>query len=443
MNSAIAPTTERVQTIDAIRGVAVLGILLMNIIGFAFHFSAYTDPTIQGGASGINYWTFLVNAVLVDGKMRGMFTILFGAGVCLLTSRAEERGGGIGVADVYYRRTLWLLVFGVLHAYLLWFGEVLYPYALLGLVLFPFRRMSARGLIVITAVFTVLMTGGAVYDASEAVKQKETWELAQKLKKEQKTLTEEQEKAVSGWEEKLKFMKPDAKALAKSRADNTGTFVSMVKARAEILSFFHRQAIYSPLLWDFLALMLLGMALLKTGVLTAGRSTSFYVRMALIGYLIGLPLHALQLYTQTSGWFSIDATMWAGVYYQFGRIAVCLAHIAVWMLIFKHGVAPRLTRILAATGQMALTNYVMQSVICTLIFNVGKLHSTMERHQVYYVVFAIWAAQLIWSPIWLRHYRFGPAEWLWRSLTYWQRQPMRRRFGPQGEAAAGIATVVN
>lgn len=442
MNPAIAPASDRLQSVDALRGVAVLGILLMNIIGFAFHHAVYGDPTIQGGASGINYWTFLINAVLVDGKMRGMFTILFGAGICLLTGRAEERGAGAGVADVYYRRTVWLLVFGALHAYLLWWGEVLYPYALLGLALYPFRRMSVRSLIALSALLTVLMTGQAYYDAAVGVREKAGWDAVEKLKKEGKTPTDEQEKDASGWEATLRNMKPSPRAIARNHAGNTDSFGSMVRLRSGLLGYYQRQAMYSPLLWDLLAPMLLGMALFKIGILTGERSTGFYLQMALISYLIGLPLHAVQLYTQTSGWFSVNATLWAATYYQFARTAVCLGHIAVFMLIFKHGVAPGCTRVLASVGQMALTNYVMQSVICTLIFNVLKLHGTMQRYQVYYIVLAIWAAQLCWSPLWLRRYRFGPLEWVWRSLTYWQRQPMRQP-APGVPAAERVGTVVN
>lgn len=443
MNPAISPVTERLPTIDALRGVAVLGILLMNVAGFAFHPAAYNDPTIQGGASGVNYWTFLVNAVLVDGAMRGIFTILFGAGVCLLTGRAESRGAAAVAADIYYRRILWLLVFGVLHAYLLWWGEVLYPYALLGLVLYPFRRMSVRGLIAGAALLAVLMTGLAIYDARKAERQRAAWTSVQELRQAGKVLTDEDNSAASGWETKLKLMKPDARAVAANRAANTGSLISMIRVRAEAVGFYHHQALYSPMQWDYLALMLLGMALLKTGVLTAERPDRFYGGMALAGYALGLPLHAAQLYTQTSGWFSITATLWASSYYEFARIAICLGHIAVCMLLFRHAVARGLTRALAAAGQMALTNYLMQSVVCTLVFNGMGLYGRLERHQAYYVVFAIWAAQLWWSPFWLRRFRFGPAEWVWRSLSYWQRQPMQRGRAPGGSAAESMATVVN
>jgi uncharacterized protein len=433
MSEALAPVAgqQRLEAIDAIRGVAVLGILAMNIVGFAFHPAVYSDPTVAGGAQGLNLWVFILNAILMDGKMRGMFTLLFGAGVYLLASRGEQRGSG-DVADVYYRRNLWLLLFGVAHAYLLWWGEVLYPYAVLGLMLFPFRRMSARGLVILSSVLVLAMIGGGIYEAIDAGKTKQKALAAQALKKEGKKLTEDQEKAVAGWEERLKFMKPDAAALKKNHDQNTGGFVSTVKARAEMVGFFHHLPLYSPMFWDFTAMMFLGMALIKTGVLTAERSTAFYVKLAAAGYLIGLPLHGVQLWLQLHGWFDVIASAWAGVFYEPARIAVCLGHVAVWMLVFRLRWLPGLTRVLAATGQMALTNYLMQSVICTLVFNVLKLHGSMQRYQVYFVVAAIWLLELAWSPLWLRRFRFGPAEWCWRSLTYWRRQPMLAHAAPAG-----------
>jgi len=367
-----------------------------------------------------------------------IFTLLFGAGIVLLTSRAEERGGGIGIADVYYRRTLWLILFGALHAYLLWWGEILYPYGLLGLLLFPFRKISAKGLLIGSSVLFVLMMGGGAFDAWDTGRQLEKYNAAMALKHQNNKLTDEQQGDVSRWEEKLKFMKPDAAAIKKNHDQNTGGFVSTVKARAEMVGFFHRQPLYSPMLWDMLVMMLAGMALLKSGVLTGECSTGFYVKLAAAGYLTGLPLHTVQLWIQMHGWFAVTSNAWAFVLYEPARIAVTLGHVAVCMLILKHGVLPWFSRTLAATGQMALTNYLMQSVICTLIFNVSKLHGSFDRYQVYFIVAAIWLVELTWSPIWLRHFRFGPAEWLWRSLTYWQKQPMRR-LSAEAATTAGPA----
>lgn len=427
MPEAMQPVSaaERIRSLDTLRGVAVLGILLMNIVGFGFYPAVYSDPTLQGGAQGLNLWVYMFNLFLVDGKMRGLFTLLFGAGVVLFTVRWESRGAGVEVADLYCRRMLWLALFGIAHAFLLWWGEILFPYALMGLILFPFRRLSVKALIWIPSVMTLLMFAGMVFDAYDTGKTKAKAEQAQALKKTGTKLTEEQEKALASWDEKLKQMKPDAAALRKNHELNTKNPWTMIQVRAEMAMYFHRTPVYSPLYWDFLLMMFLGMAFVKSGVLTAERSTGFYWKLAAAGYIPGFTLEGVQLAILLRGWFDIPSMTWATAFQEVGRIGVCLGHMSVFLLFFKYGVLTRLKSVLAAVGQMALTNYLMQSAFCTLVFNFLKLHGQLERYQLYWVAGGIWVAELVWSPLWLRRFRFGPAEWCWRSLTYWKRQKMR------------------
>ena len=146
-NHTFAPVIvkERISSVDTLRGFALLGILLMNIVGFALPGNAYDDPTIAGGATGMNLAVWAVNYILFEGKMVAIFSMLFGAGVILLTSRAEQRGAEAAIADIYYRRTLWLIAFGMAHAYYIWNGDVLYFYGCAGLVLFPLRKLSQIG----------------------------------------------------------------------------------------------------------------------------------------------------------------------------------------------------------------------------------------------------------------------------------------------------------
>lgn len=139
--------TERISAVDTVRGVALLGILLINIVSFALPADAYDEPSIAGGATGINLATWTINYVLFEGKMRALFSMLFGAGVVLLSSRLEQRDPTAAVADIYYRRVLWLLAFGLVHAYFFWEGDILYFYAVSGLILFPFRKLKPKALI--------------------------------------------------------------------------------------------------------------------------------------------------------------------------------------------------------------------------------------------------------------------------------------------------------
>ena len=181
------------------------------------------------------------------------------------------------------------------------------------------------------------------------------------------------------------------------------------------------------LFFDMIPFMLIGMALLKWRVLSAARSQSFYLAMLLGGYGIGIPLGLYEVNLMIAGHFGALSTIKADATYEFSRLAMVVGHLGLFLSLIRTGWLGGLQRALAATGQMALSNYLAQTIICTaLFFGFGfGLFGMLERHQLYYVVAAIWAVQLIWSPLWLRYFRFGPFEWLWRSLTYWRLQPMR------------------
>jgi uncharacterized protein len=427
--TTLTPLTagERMASLDVVRGLAVLGILLMNIIGFAFHVAAYVDPTVAGGAAGLNLWVYAVNAVLVDGKMRGIFSLVFGAGVIVLTSRAVERGSAAHAADIHYRRTFWLMLFGVVHAYFLWWGDILYPYALLGLLLYPVRLMSPRGLTITGAAVAALLTLAMVGDAFHAVTlHNEADELKAAAARGQ-PLTEEQSDAVETWEDRYRNAKPDAAEVERVNAAFRGSFGSIMAERAKLVAQFHFTPYYFPVLWDMLVMMLFGMAMMKTRVLAAERSFAYYAKLAAIAYAIGLPLSIWTVWRNVSVNFDYHAMTFNNIAYEPARIAVCLGHVGVVMMLVKAGRLKRLNGRLAAVGQMAFSNYILQSVICVIVFyGTGfALFGTLERYQAYYVVLACWLIHLTWSPWWLRRYRFGPLEWAWRSLTYWQRQPMR------------------
>src|SRR5258708_20530873 len=146
----LAPVTgqERISSVDLARGFSLLGIVLMNIVSFGLPGQAYDDPTAAGGRTGWNLYIGATNYILFEGKMRAIFSMLFGAGIVIFTSRLEERGAGIRTADLYFRRMLWLLAFGMIHAYFFWVGDILYSYAVTGLLLFVFRKAPPKYLLI-------------------------------------------------------------------------------------------------------------------------------------------------------------------------------------------------------------------------------------------------------------------------------------------------------
>ena len=242
-----------------------------------------------------------------------------------------------------------------------------------------------------------------------------------------KTLTNEQREDQRKWAEKLKEMKPPASEIEKEIADHRAGYWKLFLRRQKAVSRGHSKGFYRWGFFDSAGMMLLGMGLLRLGVFSARLSYRQYLSMAIVGYAVGVSINAYVAYRNIHANFDpLTAPLyWAD--YDAERLSVALGHLGVLMIICKAGVLPWLTSRLAAVGQMALTNYLTHTIVCTTLFNGYGfgLYGRMQRYQIYGVVLAIWIFQLIVSKIWLSHFRFGPMEWVWRSVTYWKRQPMR------------------
>lgn len=431
---------DRISSVDMLRGFALLGILLMNIQNFGLPSAAYDNPSAWGGATGWNLYYWVANQILFEGKMRFLFSMLFGAGVVLLTERAERRGAGIATADIYLRRNLWLVLLGMIHGYFIWDGDILYSYGLAGLGLFVFRVLSVKRLLISAAVVFLLInisTAGFVY--SQLNKRPEA--LAA-LKIEEKKRTKEQTKAIEAYQETL-----DSYDSVKRRARIEEQVTEMRKGYFAAIGYraghtfgMQTAAMLKFLLWDVVFPMLLGMALYKSGTLSAEKSASFYAKLMLGGYALGLP--ALIYLTQwiVSSHWDPWTLPWLMAGYAYGRLTIGLGHLGLLLLIFKLGWFRPITWLLSKVGQMALTNYLLTSILMTLYFNGYGfgMFAVLERHQLLFVVFSMWSINLIVSPLWLRQFRFGPVEWAWRSLTYWKRQPFRLVSEPIGEPSPSL-----
>ncbi len=420
---------ERIGSLDVLRGVALLGILLMNITGFGLDFWAYVDPTVQGGSEGYNLYVWIMNNMFFEGTMRAMFSMLFGVGMVLMTSRMIDKGGGLEVADIYYRRTIWLLIFGVIHGYLiLWTGDILFAYGLYGLFLFPFRNTSPKKLIIAASVLTLIGMGLANYQYSKNMKYLEQYTLAQNYENEA-DIPDEIKKGKVAWEDLVAEMKPTEKKVRENTESMHKGYFDLVLFLAPINRYMQSTFNYDYNPWDILAMMFLGIALYKLRVITAELSYKSYLIMLVIGYGIGLSVNYYETMLILNGDFSVESFHKAGITYAIGRIAVSFGHIGLVMIFCKLNIITVLKRSLAAVGRMALTNYIMHSVICAVIFTgLGfSMFGKLQRYELYYVVVSIWIFQLIASPIWLRYFRFGPLEWVWRTLTYKQIQPFKKQ----------------
>ncbi|MCZ6649741.1 MAG: DUF418 domain-containing protein [Acidobacteria bacterium] len=425
--AAPVTTRNRIQSLDVLRGVALFGILLINITGFGLP-HAYSDPTVYGGSEGINLWTWGTMTLLFEGTQRGIFSILFGAGFILLTSRLEA-AGRTDAADIYYRRTIWLVIFGLIHSYLLlWTGEILFYYGVTALFLFPLRRLAPRAMLALALAGILVGAIWSAVDAWETVEILEKSQIAQAVQADGGELTSEQEDDLEAWTDIEESYKPDKATLTEDIEAHKGSYLDVLTHQAEDNAEDESWGIYRYF-FDFFSMMLVGMALFKLGVLDLRRPARVYWVMVIAGYTVGLAINAYEMKILLQDEFSVIAFLNSDWTYDLGRMAMTVGHLGVLLLFCRSGWLGWLQRSLAAVGRMALSNYVSHSLICAFIFygfGLG-LYGDLQRYQLYYVVVAIWAFQLIASPLWLRYFRFGPLEWIWRWLTYLERPALRRR----------------
>jgi len=426
-NAGPVTAAERLVSLDTLRGVAVMGILVMNVYAFAMPLAAYYNPLIMGGTDALNMGTWFFTHLLFDQKFMTIFSMLYGAGVVMMMNRAEARD--VPFTSVFYRRSAWLIVFGLLHGYIIWFGDILFHYALMGMIVFLFRKASPRMLITIACIMlpvTLLINFGSSFYMEEL--QADVAAIEQ-MQSDGATPDEEQQQKLEAWLEVRAVFAPTAEDIAAEVTAYKGTYVDALAQRAPFVAFMQLNLTLVFVVWRVGGLMLLGMALMKLGVLSGQRSMRFYRKMTVIGYGVGLPLAILSAVILDAHQFDpLYVARYGGIPNYFGSILVAFGHIGAVLLVVKSGAFQAAVHRVAAVGRMALSNYLAHSLVMTSLFygyGLG-LYAEVPRIWQQGFVAALIGLQLALSPWWLKHFRFGPVEWLWRSLTYRQRQPMRR-----------------
>lgn len=404
----------RYQSLDAVRGFAVLGILLMNIVGMGLPSYAYMDPDYAGGAEGPNLAAWALAYVLVDGKMRALFTLMFGASLLLIAEAAEGRTPG--PAGTHYRRMFWLLVFGMIHAWAIWFGDILVTYALAGSLAFLFRHQPPRRLIGIGLVILgLVMAWGLMghFHFSQMRAMAEAPGAAAEV--------------VKAWQEGSAELAPPASEAAAEIAGYRGGFADVFATRAKMVIFFQTFLIPTNFMWEALGFMCIGMALFRLGFFTGAWDIRAYARIGAVlipvGIVFGTPLAAKLWMVRWDPVTTLATDALAVPVHLLMAIGYAAAVIAV----VKSGVLKGAVARLAAAGRMAFSNYLGASIVTTTLFyGYGfGLFGHLERYELYAVVLAVWVLQLAVSKPWLERFNYGPFEWAWRSLVKWQPQPMR------------------
>jgi uncharacterized protein len=433
---AVAPIAdvERIEVVDVVRGVALLGILLMNVPVFAMP-ERFSEPW-RADLHSPNFWVNAVNTILFEGKMRALFSAVFGAGIVLFTEGKARAGRS--ATGLFYRRMFWLTLFGLVHAHLLlWLGDILYFYGLVGMLAFLLRRVAPRWLAMgVPLVAVVGFVANTLFYQSLREKRL-AWREAVTAQAAGSALTPKQDSALAAWRAVEQEFIPNTAEIAQHTALMKGSYgqvASFVRPRAADGEFKY----LAFAIWDMLALIVLGIALYRWGFLSLQWSSGAYARTAVTGYAVGLTavtyafVHGVRANpTLAARLADIERTpvQWTGALYDVQRIALMMAHVSVIMLVYRAGWLRGLFVRLGAVGQMAFTNYVMHTVICSLVFFGYGLNrfGAWEYYRLYGLVLAVWAFQLAVSPAWLRVFQFGPLEWVWRTLTYGARQPFLRR----------------
>nr|WP_294902892.1 DUF418 domain-containing protein [uncultured Lacibacter sp.] len=424
---------ERIVLLDSLRGMALLGILLMNIPFFGLPEPAFENLVVMNELGTINQKVWYFINMVPEGTQRALFSMLFGAGILLFVSRLEKRVDGLLTAEYFIRRQLWLVVFGLFNAFiLLWPGDILFQYGILGIVAFVFRRVPVKGLLIAAFVSLLLMTARENIGLYRKQVKFREGEVISKIDTAKTKLTDEQKEklgAYTGLKEKS-----DTAALRKDMKKNLkkslGSYKKVYEYLSNVSAMIEQNYTYYGL-WDILLFMFIGMAFFKTGILTGNAPTRTYLLLTVVGLGIGFLLTYFRLQFMLDVKFSeFEQTKKQVVeYYEVARTFRSLGLFGLIMLLYKSGWFNWLFKLMQPVGQMAFTNYLTQSFICNLFFlGIGfGMMGKLQRYEIYYVVGAVWIIQIIWSHLWLKKFRFGPLEWCWRSLTYWKTQPIKKQ----------------
>lgn len=386
---------DRVHEIDGIRGFALLGILMMNIMSFASPMMQYSiegrENTLFTSTAADEGVIMFINT-FVTANFYTMFSFLFGLGFYIFLTRANEKGHHAN--RLFIRRIILLLLFGLMHGILLWYGDILWTYAVAGIFLLLFYKLSPKtnlitGIVILSAgtVFTLLIAGlGSMMGDIEAASSFRLW-------------FDMQETILNG------------------------SYIDMIIMNSSIMTLMLFQAFVT--VPNVLAMFLIGLYAAQKGIfqnLDAHRS--LINRTAVIGLSVGLPVKILSGYGLTYGgmdpfWSSIGILA-----NTLGGPLMALSYIALFLIIARK--TKVFVKLLQPVGQMALTNYISQTVIMLIIFYGFNLFNQVSPVWFIPIVISVFIFQVVISHIWMRLFRYGPLEWLWRSFTYLKLMPIKR-----------------
>lgn len=427
--SHFTPLQSRTFSIDVLRGVAILGILFLNIFVFGFGFSYSGNPIDMGHfvkQSEGGVLLFRLIDIVAEGKMRGILSVLFGVGaMMLLTREGDEK---LVAVDLYYRRIVWLLIFGLINAFvLLWPGDILYSYALCGLFLFPLKNASNRLLMLLmTVMFLSLAYVLYTQYDKEATRRSAYVATSEKMVRGD-SLTTDEKKAISDWNDRLK--PPTKEQLDKTRMARSGSYAEIFSKNIPNAQFLESTGLYRYYFFDIMLLMIVGILLFRVHFFQPTFPLRRLLVISLLCYGISMPLIVWgESRGHLSNYASVDHEMWRLISAVM-RPLVVVGHMSALLILIRVRALRWLFSGFAAAGRMAFSNYLLQSVIGIFIFTDLGMHqyASLSITELQLTALTIVTVEILLSIIWLRFFELGPFEWLWRSLIRWEFLPIKRR----------------
>ena len=442
MTTAVATPAEpdgapRLPVLDILRGIAILGILFMNIngMGNAMYREVGGAPQ-ELGWTGLDQIAWWLREVLANGTARCMLEMLFGVGMVILTDRAATRMGKWRVLRAYAWRNIVLFLFGLVHVFvLLWAGDILHTYGLAALLAVLFRRWRPRWLILAGLSLAAFQLIGGGIQSWQSIHQREAaLTVAAKQRAGQpvtpaelKTLAARRKRDADRAAERAKF----AVAAAEEDRAKTGNASTWARSNWAIFIYVESLGLEVQFVWEALGTMLIGAALYKLGIIQGQRSRRWYGGMTIAGYAIGLSCRAWQGYAEIY-WAHQPSMAYATS--ELARLATTLGHVGAVNLLLMSVAGARLLRPFDAAGKTALSVYIAQTLITLWVLYPPwgfALYGKQGWAGLMLTGLAINAALLWGANVWVRHFAIAPVEWAWRSIIARRRLPFRLRARPE------------
>ena len=407
---------ERIESIDVLRGFALLGILIMNITSFAMPSMAYFSPVVYD-INTLNHVIYSLTHIIADQKFMAIFSMLFGASTILFINSVKIKGKRPLL--LYYSRNFWLLIIGWIHSSYLWYGDILFIYALCAFLLFFFKNLTPKKQFILGCLIYLIpsFSNYAAYEyVIDYLDPAEQNDIIMHWNPSDKNLQQEIDAYRGSYKEQFRYREQ----MWSSNNDNNDGIAEGIIGLSFLLDFFSRS----------FGMMLIGMACFSWGVFSNTLTKSFYRKLLIYGFGIGLPLSMAGLFLN----YSYD---WNWKYIQFlGRTPnniatplIAFGYIGLIMLWIRKGSLINLQEKLKSIGKTALSAYLIQTVIATFIFyGIGLgLFGYVNRGYQLVIMFFIWGVLFKFCPLWLKIFQYGPVEWIWRMLTHLKLVPLLRQ----------------